>query len=60
VISVGRGELETTLQQMRSEGRPLPKLLYDVPDFHNPTGITLSENRRRKLVDLAEEYDFFI
>jgi 2-aminoadipate transaminase len=53
-------ELEKTLQQMRSEGRPLPKLLYDVPDFHNPTGITLSEDRRRKLVDLAEEFNFYI
>ena len=53
-------ELEGTLQRMRSEGEPLPKLLYDVPDFHNPTGITLSEDRRRKLVDLAEEFTFFI
>ena len=53
-------DLEATLQRMRSEGRPLPKLLYDVPDFHNPTGVTLSEDRRRKLVDLAEEFDFFI
>ena len=53
-------ELEETLQRMRSEGKPLPKLLYGVPDFHNPTGVTLSEDRRRKLVDLAEEFDFFI
>ncbi|MCL2896107.1 aminotransferase-like domain-containing protein [Brenneria tiliae] len=36
------------------------KFLYTVPDFHNPTGITLSLERRKKLIALANEYDFII
>lgn len=31
-----------------------PKLLYVVPTFHNPTGRTLTEERRRALADVME------
>jgi 2-aminoadipate transaminase len=34
-----------------------PKLIYTVSNFQNPTGITMSEERRRALVDLAVQYD---
>jgi 2-aminoadipate transaminase len=34
-------------------GAPAPSLLYVVPTFHNPTGRSLSERRRRDLVDWA-------
>jgi 2-aminoadipate transaminase len=30
-----------------------PKLLYLVPSFQNPTGVTLPETRRRRILDLA-------
>lgn len=33
------------------------KLIYVVPDFQNPTGRTWSLERRRRLVELAHEYD---
>ena len=39
---------------------PQAKLIYTVPDFQNPTGITLAEDRRRKMVELAEQYDVVI
>ena len=52
--------LEKRLKSMRANGEPLPKLLFDVPDFHNPTGITMSLARRKKLLELAAEYDFVI
>jgi 2-aminoadipate transaminase len=42
----------------RSGGRA--KFLYTVPDFQNPTGVTMSLARRRRLVELAREYDFLI
>ncbi|MGD8375394.1 MAG: PLP-dependent aminotransferase family protein [Acidobacteriota bacterium] len=32
-----------------------PRLVYLVPEFHNPTGVTLSERRRRQLLELAHE-----
>ena len=37
-----------------------PKLLYTIPDFQNPTGVTLSLERRRHLMALANQYDFMI
>ena len=53
-------ELEAKLKRLRANGERLPKLLFDVPDFHNPTGITMSAARRRRLVELAEEHGFII
>ena len=37
-----------------------PKFFYIIPDFQNPTGITTSENKRRRLIELAETHDFWI
>jgi len=37
--------------------RKKPKLLYVIPDFDNPTGVSLSLARRRQLLELAERYD---
>lgn len=34
-----------------------PKFIYLVPDFQNPTGMTLSLARRQQLVDLAAQYE---
>lgn len=34
-----------------------PKLIYTVSNFQNPTGITMSEERRIKLVELATRYN---
>ncbi len=52
--------LETTLETRRKRGQDSPKLLYTIPDFHNPTGTTLTRERREKLLGLAAEYDFGI
>ncbi len=37
-----------------------PKFLYTIPVFHNPTGTTLPEPRRRRLVELAKAHGFLI
>lgn len=33
-----------------------PKFIYVLPNFQNPTGVTLSLERRHRLVELAERY----
>jgi 2-aminoadipate transaminase len=33
-----------------------PKFIYVLPNFQNPTGVTLSTERRHELVELAERY----
>jgi 2-aminoadipate transaminase len=37
-----------------------PKFIYNVPDFHNPTGITMSIERRQALIDYAERHGIVI
>ncbi|QKR00011.1 PLP-dependent aminotransferase family protein [Metallosphaera tengchongensis] len=37
-----------------------PKLVYTIPNCHNPAGVNMSEDRRKRLVELSEERDFFI
>jgi DNA-binding transcriptional MocR family regulator len=39
---------------------PRAKLIYTVPDFQNPTGVTLSLARRRRLLELADRYDVLV
>ena len=34
-----------------------PKLIYTIPNFHNPTGTCLSSSRRRELLLLADRYN---
>ncbi len=36
------------------------KFIYSLPNFHNPAGVTLSLERRRKLVDVAARHGVFI
>ncbi len=38
--------------------REVPAFLYLVPDFQNPAGATLSLEKRRRVVELANEYGF--
>lgn len=47
-------DLDHLLAVRAAEGRPMPKLIYNVADFHNPTGSTMPEHRRRALLALAE------
>jgi len=45
-------------QALREGGRPA--FLYLIPTFQNPSGRTLSEERRRRIVDLAREHDLLV
>jgi 2-aminoadipate transaminase len=37
-----------------------PRLVYVIPDAHNPLGASLTREKRERLVVLAEDYDFAI
>ena len=37
-----------------------PRLAHVIPNFHNPAGCTLSEAKRRRLVELAAEHGFVL
>ena len=48
--------LEKVLTQL-DKGRRKPKFIYVVPDFQNPSGVTMSLGRRRKLLQLAYQFE---
>lgn len=51
--------LESSLSELAREGIR-PKLIYTIPTFHNPSGVTMPLERRRRLVALAAEYGVLI
>lgn len=52
-------ELESTLKRLSQEGTS-PKFLYTTPNFHNPAGVTMSQEKRVRLMELAGQYDVLI
>jgi 2-aminoadipate transaminase len=52
-------ELEAVLEQLDGEGRR-PKFVYSVPSFQNPAGVTMSLERRRRLVELARSREMLL
>lgn len=50
-------DVEFLTAQLR---KVMPKFLYLIPDFQNPTGVTTSLSKREEIVRLAEEHDFWI
>jgi 2-aminoadipate transaminase len=42
------------------ERHPMAKLLYVMPDFHNPMGVSLSLERRHRVLELARAYDLLV
>ena len=47
------------LEQVLS-AHPNAKLIYVVPDFQNPTGVTMSLARRERLIELANRYEVLV
>lgn len=51
--------LEENILRCRAEGQQV-KLVYVIPDFQNPTGTRMPIENRKRLLQLAEQYDFYI
>ena len=51
--------LEDTLDRLERDGRR-PKFIYTVPSFQNPAGVTMSQARRRRLVEVAHERELLV
>ncbi len=49
--------IEKTEQILKSENI---KLIYTIPTFQNPMGVTMSAEKRKQLLELAEKYDCYI
>ncbi|MEV4420075.1 PLP-dependent aminotransferase family protein [Patulibacter sp. NPDC049589] len=51
--------LEEALDRLAAEGRR-PKFIYTIPTFQNPGGVTMSLERRRRLVQIAHEQQILV
>ena len=51
--------LEDRLKSIYSRGEVV-KFIYIIPNFHNPNGSTMPMERRKKLVNLAKEFNIII
>ena len=57
----GDGLRTDALEDMLKNGSsPAPKLLYIIPSYQNPNGSVLSEDRRKHLAELADQYGFIV
>src|SRR3954463_3718297 len=52
-------EMEVVLDRLDAEGRR-PKFIYTIPSFQNPAGVTLSLQRRQRLVEVAKERELLV
>ncbi|MET0966708.1 MAG: PLP-dependent aminotransferase family protein [Nakamurella sp.] len=59
-IPVGADGIDVDALQWRLRSGQRIKVLYTVPDFHNPSGGVLPGPKRQRIVELAEQYGFVI
>jgi len=52
-------ELEKRIESAKREGKTL-KAVYVIPDFQNPSGITMSLEKRKRLLEIARREDLLI
>ncbi|MCL4530402.1 MAG: PLP-dependent aminotransferase family protein [Chloroflexi bacterium] len=55
-ISVRTDEHGMVVDELEAALRVGPKFIYVLPNFQNPSGVTLSLERRKKLIELADKY----
>jgi 2-aminoadipate transaminase len=51
--------VEEIMRTYTAKGQKI-KFVYVVPDFQNPSGVTLSLERRKRLLDICYEYDTLV
>jgi 2-aminoadipate transaminase len=51
--------LEAEIEKLAAKGVK-PKFIYEIPDFQNPSGITMTLKRRKELLRIAEKHNLII
>ncbi|MCX7300115.1 MAG: PLP-dependent aminotransferase family protein [Rhodobacterales bacterium] len=59
-VPVDAHGMQTERLEAILKANPRARMIYTVPDFQNPTGVTLSRARRRQLIALANAYDLIV
>jgi 2-aminoadipate transaminase len=53
-------QVELLGQALASHDQPRPRFVYLLPTFQNPAGVSLSRERRERLLEIAREHDLLI
>lgn len=51
--------MEARIKECIAQGKK-PKFIYLIPDFQNPAGVTMTEHRRKEILQIAYKYDILI
>jgi len=51
--------LRERIAELKSENKPI-KLLYTIPNFHNPAGVTLTWERRLEILEICRENEILV
>lgn len=54
------GQLDLEELEKHLSSNPKPKFIYLIPNYQNPTGITMSLETRKKVLELAKKYEVLI
>lgn len=52
-------DLENTVKELIAKGKK-PKFVYAIPDFQNPSGVTMDLEQRRYVLDIVKRYDLLL
>lgn len=52
-------ELEARIAALEAEGKTI-KILYTIPSFNNPSGITMAAERRQRVVDICRSHNILV
>ncbi|MCK9629172.1 MAG: PLP-dependent aminotransferase family protein [Bacteroidales bacterium] len=52
-------DLEDTVKELIAKGKK-PKFVYAIPDFQNPSGVTMTLEQRKYVLDVVKRYDILL
>jgi 2-aminoadipate transaminase len=59
-VGIKEGERLQAVVEKLIDQRRTPKFIYTIPDFQNPSGVTLTLKQRQELVEVAKKYNLII
>ncbi len=59
-VPVDEGGMQTDRLDAVLAANPRARMIYTVPDFQNPTGVTLTLERRKALIAIANAHDLIV
>ena len=59
-VTVEKDGMNMDELEEKLKAHPNTKLIYTIPNFQNPSGVTMSHEKRQRLYELAKEYNVLV